>query len=104
MSFMVLSFATQPPGFITGLLLMEIGLTFAAGGHIRSDPDPVLRALLYAVDLTPLYVLRRPCSVWFSRCFTCSAGFSCWFSMLFDTVLLLFCLRRFVLFVGDGAR
>jgi len=27
-SFMVSSFATQPPGFITGLLLMEIGLTF----------------------------------------------------------------------------
>ena len=27
-SFMVLSFATQPPGLITGLLLMKIGLTF----------------------------------------------------------------------------
>jgi hypothetical protein len=27
-SFMVLSFATQPPGVITGLLLIEIGLAF----------------------------------------------------------------------------
>jgi len=46
-SFMVLSFATQPPGFITGLLLMEIGLTFGqqvgTSGQIRT----LLRAKLF---------------------------------------------------------
>jgi len=55
LSFMVSSFATQPPGLITGLLLIDIGLTFGVqvgiSGQIRtlSSVVGVIVALLLGV-------------------------------------------------------